>query len=139
MRGLSLDVAFALRPVHAICFHLPLLSFVIAMRWRPLGVGESFRPDDRGAGTEGYAITLRLKNHRHCNCLRSEPVVYVAEHHPSFGVWPMHYTASGFSASQFLFNNPSLEEWKPEPLVPETHALDPTLQRMESRVVQGLV
>ena len=81
------------------------------MRWRPLAISEQFIGNYRGDGTEGYAITLRLKNHRHCNCLRSIPVVYVAEHHPSYEPWPMHFTASTYSAQQFLLNTPSLEVW----------------------------
>ena len=86
------------------------------MRWRPLAVGEKFIYDGDlpGGGTAGYAITLRLKNHRHCNCLRSIPVVYVAEHHPSSGPWPMYFTASDFSAQQFLLSTPALEVWKGE-------------------------
>ena len=84
------------------------------MRWRPLAISEQFICNYRGDGTEGYAITLRLKNHRHCKCLKSIPVVYVAEHHPSSGPWPMHFTASEHSAQQFLLNNPSLEVYKDE-------------------------
>ena len=63
--------------------------------WRPLFAGERFLFDyeDPGTGsfTPGYAITLRMKNHRHCDCLRSSPVVYVAEHVPSRRrSWPMN-------------------------------------------------
>ena len=86
------------------------------MRWRPLALGENFVYDESnpGGGRAGYAITLRLRGHRHCNCFRSIPVVYVAEHHPSSGPWPMYFTATAISAEQFLLNNPALEVWKGE-------------------------
>ena len=81
------------------------------MRWRPLALGEKFvyGESNPGNGTAGYAILLRSRGHRHCYCFRGIPVVYVAEHHPSSGPWPMHFTASDFSAQHFLFNTPSLE------------------------------
>ena len=81
------------------------------MRWRPLALGEKFVDGESnpGNGTAGYAILLRSRGHRHCHCFRSIPVVYVTEHHPSSGPWPMHFTASEFSAQLFLFNTPLLE------------------------------
>ena len=98
-----------------LCFCAELPS--THMRWRPLAVNEDFiysGHDSVGGGREGYAVSLRLKNHRHCKCLKSIPVLYVAEHHPSLGPWPVHYTASNYSAQQFLLNNPLLEIWLPE-------------------------
>ena len=83
------------------------------MRWRPLALGENFvyGESNPGDGTAGYAILLRSRGHRHCHCFRSIPVVYVAEHHPSYGPWPMYFTASDFSAQQFLLSTPALEVW----------------------------
>ena len=82
--------------------------------WRPLFAGERFLFDceDPGTGsfTPGYAITLRMKNHRHCDCLRSSPVVYVAEHVPSRRrSWPMNDAFTVPSARHFLLANPILE------------------------------
>jgi len=97
------------------------------MRWRQLQEGEiwksfdmwstgswrlSGRAENIGNGTLGYAMKLRLKNHRHCNCFRSKPIIFVAEHHPATGDFPMFYTALNYSARQFLLNNPTFEPYE---------------------------
>ena len=88
------------------------------LMWRPLAVDEEFNYDDSDSGisssTPGYAITLRMKNHRFCRCLRSFPVVYVAEHPFSPGLRWMHHEVSDHSARQFLLANPNLEPYLPE-------------------------
>ena len=87
------------------------------MKWRQLQEGEFWKSGYKSGtlswrlsgGKLGYALKLRLKNHRHCKCFRSKPVLYVAEHHPATGDFPIFFTALNYSARQFLLSNPDLE------------------------------
>ena len=83
--------------------------------WREIQKGERFwyqgeRPGGwTGILKKGYVLKLRLKKHRHCNCFRSQPVVYVAEHHPATGAFPMNFKAIDHIARQFIFRQPDFE------------------------------
>jgi len=81
-----------------------------APMWRQLQKHEDFVYDDEVPDncTAGYAITVQLRSHQFCGCLRSRRVILFSAHREAYGDFPVNYRVSNFWVEQLMQERPEL-------------------------------